>query len=97
MRSLWIPSVLIEGLKGNQRAVEIMNTLADENAIAIINDIVASEFLFHYIRLKSGVSPFTVKQSKRINEFITDREPWDFIEQFHILLWTGKRWKRPTI
>ncbi|WP_297476964.1 type II toxin-antitoxin system VapC family toxin [Thermococcus sp.] len=78
-------SVLIEGLKGNPEAVEIMNTLADENAIAIINDIVASEFLFHYIRLKSGVSPFTVKQYKRINEFITDREPWDFIEQFHIL------------
>ncbi len=57
-------SILIEGLKGNPEAVEIMNTLADENAIAIINDIVASEFLFHYLPLKSGVSPFTVKNSR---------------------------------
>ncbi|WP_010480121.1 type II toxin-antitoxin system VapC family toxin [Thermococcus zilligii] len=78
-------SVLIEGLKGNPEAVRILNLLAEKNAAAIINDIVVSEFLFHYIRLKSGVSPFTVKQRGEIKEFILEDEPWDFINQFHIL------------
>jgi predicted nucleic acid-binding protein len=44
-----------------------------------------SEFLFHYIRLKSGVSPLTVKSSGRVAEFINEHEPLDFIAQFHIL------------
>ena len=59
--------------------------MAEKNAVAIINDIVVSEFLFHYIRLKSGVSPFTVKQTGRIRDFILKDEPWDFINQFHVL------------
>lgn len=41
-------SVLIEGLKGNPKAVKILNYLADGGAVAIINDIVVSEFLFHF-------------------------------------------------
>ncbi|MBP1911062.1 type II toxin-antitoxin system VapC family toxin [Thermococcus stetteri] len=78
-------SVLIEGLKGNPEAVKILNYLADVGAVAIINDIVVSEFLFHYIRLKSGASPLTVKSSGKISEFIKEDEPLDFITQFHIL------------
>jgi predicted nucleic acid-binding protein len=78
-------SVLIEGLKGNPDAVKILYRLADEEAVAIVNDIVVSEFLFHYIRLKSGASPFTVKQAGRISEYILDNEPLDFINQFHII------------
>ncbi|WP_231855799.1 PIN domain-containing protein [Thermococcus peptonophilus] len=31
-------SVLIEGLKGNPKAVEVLNYLADTGAVAIIND-----------------------------------------------------------
>ncbi|ASJ03552.1 nucleotide-binding protein [Thermococcus profundus] len=78
-------SVLIEGLKGNPDAVRVLYILADEKAVAIINDIVVSEFLFHYIRLKSGASPFTIKQSGRISEYILDDEPLDFLNQFHII------------
>ena len=86
MREVFVDSsVLIEGLKGNPDAVGILYRLADENSVAIINDIVVSEFLFHYIRLKSGASPFTVKQSGKIPEFILEGEPLDFLDQFHII------------
>ncbi|WP_456394812.1 type II toxin-antitoxin system VapC family toxin [Thermococcus sp.] len=78
-------SVLVEGLKGHPDAVRILSFLADNDAVVIINDIVVSEFLFHYIRLKSGVSPLTVKKSERISDFILEDEPWDFLEQFHII------------
>ena len=55
-------SVLIEGLKGNPLAISLFEKLLRSDLIPVINDIVFSEFLFHYIALKTGVSPFTVKK-----------------------------------
>ncbi|NJE76301.1 PIN domain-containing protein [Thermococcus sp. ES12] len=78
-------SVLIEGLKGNPSAVALFEEILRQELIPVINDIVFSEFLFHYIALKTGVSPFTVKKRREIDEVLSPSEPKDFLEQFHVL------------
>ncbi len=55
-------SVLIEFVKGNVEAKRILDKLFELDAEVFINDIVFSEFVFHYISLKSGVSPLTLKE-----------------------------------
>ena len=78
-------SVLIEGLKGNPLAISLFEELLKSDLIPVINDIVFSEFIFHYIALKTGVSPFTIKKRGEIDGVILPGEPKDFIEQFHVL------------
>jgi len=79
MREVFVDSsVLIEGLKGNPDAVGIIYRLADENSVAIINDIVVSEFLFHYIRLKSGASPFTSSNPGKFRSLFSRMSRWTF-------------------
>ncbi len=78
-------SILIEGLKGHTLAVSLFEELLESDLVPVINDIVFSEFLFHYIALKTGMSPFTIKKRGEISSIILPEEPKDFIEQFHIL------------
>jgi predicted nucleic acid-binding protein len=78
-------SVLIEGLKGNPSAVSLFEELLNSNFVPVINDIVFSEFIFHYIALKTGVSPFTIKKRGEIGNVILTEEPKDFLDQFHVL------------
>ena len=78
-------SVLIEGLKGNPSAISLFEKVLKSGLIPVINDVVFSEFLFHYIALKTGVSPLTVKKRGEIGNVILPEEPKDFIDQFHIL------------
>ncbi|MDK2794989.1 MAG: uncharacterized protein PWQ58_188 [Archaeoglobaceae archaeon] len=78
-------SVLIEFVKGNERAKEILNRLLELNAEVYINDIVFSEFVFHYLSLKSGSSPLTMKGKKEVGKYINERDPKEFIDQFRIL------------
>jgi len=76
---------LIEGLKGHTLAVSLFEELIESDLVPVINDIVFSEFLFHYIALKTGMSPFTIKKRGEISSIILPGEPKDFIEQFHTL------------
>ena len=78
-------SVLIEFVKGNEQAGEILSCLLELNAEAYINDIVFSEFVFHYISLKSGLSPLTMKGKKKVGKYINEKDPREFIDQFRIL------------
>ncbi len=78
-------SVLVEFVKGNERAKEILNRLLELDAEVYINDIVFSEFVFHYISLKSGLSPLTMKGKKEVGKYINERDPKEFIDQFRVL------------
>ncbi|SEV80913.1 Predicted nucleic acid-binding protein, contains PIN domain [Thermococcus thioreducens] len=62
-----------------------MRRFQNKGMVPLINDIVFSEFLFHYIALKTGRSPFTIKKRGEMSTVILSNEPKDFIEQFHIL------------
>ncbi len=55
------------------------------DAEVYINDIVFSEFVFHYISLKSGLSPLTMKGKKEVGKYINERDPKEFIDQFRVL------------
>ena len=58
-------SLLIEAEKGN--FTEFLNGLYFDNATQLcINDIVVSEFLFHFIGLQTGKAPLTIKERKEI-------------------------------
>jgi len=78
-------SVLVEFVKGNERAREILNRLLELGAEVYINDIVFSEFIFHYISLKSGLSPLTMKGKKEVGKYINEMDPREFIDQFRVL------------
>ena len=78
-------SVLVEFVKGNDEAKRVLHKLSEVDAEVFINDIVFSEFVFHYISLKSGVSPLAVKEKRRIGEYLGEEEPFDFINQFGVL------------
>ncbi len=62
-------SLLIEAEKGN--FTEFLNDLYFDNATQLcINDIVVSEFLFHFIGLQTGKAPLTIKERKEIASVI---------------------------
>ena len=84
-------SVLVEYLKGNSIAVNLLTGLQEISTInGFINDIVVSEFLFHYISIKSNLSPFTIKKNGTIKDYITYDSPKDFLDQFNILTVTSE-------
>ena len=62
-------SLQVEAEKGN--FTEILHDLYFNSTVSLCtNDIVLSEFLFHFIRLQTGKSPMTVKEKKEISQII---------------------------
>lgn len=58
-------SLLIEAEKGN--FTKFLQDLYFNNSMQLcINDIVVSEFLFHFIGLQTGKPPLTIKEKKEI-------------------------------
>jgi len=76
-------SVLIEYVKGNK--AELLEQLFSHNINLYINDIVYSEFMFHFLALVSEKSPLTLKMNSGINKVLTDFSPIDFLEGIEIL------------
>ncbi len=61
-------SVIVEYLKGNEKAIGLINTiLGKTNFKAYTNDIVYSEVAYVFIRTKSGKSHLTLKKDKSTN------------------------------
>ena len=55
-------SVIVEYLKENERAVNLMDTILNRTDLEVyINDVVYSEVAYVYIRTKSGKSHLTLK------------------------------------
>jgi len=60
-------SVIVEYLKDNKRAVDLMNAILGRVDLeAYVNDVVYSEVAYIYIRTKSGKSHLTLKKDKSI-------------------------------
>jgi len=76
-------SVLIEHIKGNK--IGLIERLIIGNNRLFINSIVYSEFLYHFISIVSGKSPFTIKQKKEVKKLLELYEPIDFLNQFEFL------------
>ena len=58
-------SVLVEFVKGNDEAKRILRKLSEVDVEVFINDIVFSEFVFHYISLKGSVNSRGSKVCKK--------------------------------
>ncbi len=85
MKAFFDSSALIEFIKGNKKAVALFYELSKMDVESYINDIVFSEFIFHYISLTSGTSAINVKKKGKIDTFIKENQPRDFLDQFKIL------------
>ncbi len=85
MKVFFDSSVLIEFIKGNKKASKLFYELSKLDVDGYINDIVFSEFIFHYISLTSGISAINVKKKGKISKFIKENEPKEFLDQFKIL------------
>ena len=60
-------SVIVEYLKDNERAVDLMNAILNRIDLeAYVNDVVYSEVAYIYIRTKSGKSHLTLKKNKSV-------------------------------
>ena len=62
-------SLLIEAEKGN--FTDFLHDLYFDSSVQLcINDIIVSEFLFHFIGLQTGKAPLTIKEKKEISKVI---------------------------
>ena len=62
-RSFMVDStVLVEHLKGNPEATELLEALIEGDGEGYINETVASEVIFVYLKLKTGRSFRTLKK-----------------------------------
>ncbi len=84
MKILLDTSVLIEYIKGNKTKL-LENLLLEEKSKLYINDIIYSKFMFHFISVVSGKSPFTLKTKKEISKLLSNYEPLHFLENFEVL------------
>ena len=76
-------SVLIEYIKGTK--TELLEELIINKYSLYISTIVYSEFMFHFISVTTGKSPFTIKKKKDIKNILERYEPIKFLEFFEIL------------
>ncbi len=76
--------VLIEYLKGNGIAFFDKLILSKLHKL-YINQIVVSEFLFHYIAIHAQKSPLSAKKGNTIQNIIEQFNPQTFIEDFNLV------------
>ncbi len=76
-------SVLIEYIKGTK--TELLEELIINKYSLYISTIVYSEFMFHFISVTTGKSPFTIKKKKKIKNILETYEPIKFLKLFEIL------------
>ncbi|MEO6731034.1 MAG: type II toxin-antitoxin system VapC family toxin [Ferruginibacter sp.] len=77
-------SILIESEKGNFS--DFLHDLYFDPSIQLcINDIVLSEFLFHFIGLQSGKAPLTIKEKKAISAIIEIYSEDELLKNFEFI------------
>ncbi len=76
-------SVLVEYLKGNN--ADFYEQLIAGDHLLFINQVVVSEYLFHFVALNANKSPLSVKTSGQIAETFADLNPYDLMPGcFHL-------------
>jgi len=83
MKILVDTSILIEYIKGTK--TELLENLIKDKHQLYINGIIYSEFMFHFISVISGKSPFTLKKKKAVADILNEYEPIEFLQLFEIL------------
>ena len=84
MKILLDTSVLIEYIKGSRTKL-LESLINNEKNKLYINDIVYSEFMFHFLSVISGKSPFTLKKKNEISNLLLKYDPIEFLENFIIV------------
>ena len=78
-------SVLIEYMKGNERADKIMRKMESERASTCINAIVTSEIIYIYIRDRANRSTEELRRSPDIVKRVDLSALLQFIESVNVL------------
>ncbi len=78
-------SILIEYIKGTKTKLLELEELIIRKYPLSINTIIYSKFMFHFISITTGKSPFTIKNKKEIKNILEKYEPIKFLEFFEIL------------
>ncbi|CAB49719.1 type II toxin-antitoxin system VapC family toxin [Pyrococcus abyssi] len=86
MTSFMIDSTLIiEHLKGNPIARKILEVLIDSDVNVYINDVVASEVIFIYLKLTTGKSYLTLKKNPVIVRSVDKTSVYELLGMFKFL------------
>lgn len=70
-------SVLVEYLKGNH--ADFYEQLIAGDHLLFINQVVVSEYLFHFVALNANKSLLSVKTSRQIAETFANLNPYDLM------------------
>jgi uncharacterized protein len=77
-------SVLVEYAKKNK--TKLLNSLLENDSVkCYINETVASEFLFQFIKFNTSKAPATVKSAKKIKEVFDNNSNYLLINLFEFL------------
>jgi len=73
-------SVLVEYLKGKH--INFYEKMIIDKHLLFVNQVVVSEFLFHFIALSANKSPLSVKMSGQISESFGKKNLFDMLPGF---------------
>lgn len=77
-------SILIEYVKNNK--VTLLDSLIDDKLSSrYINEIIISEFYFHFLKLSAGKAPASLQSSDRIKEVPESNKNYLLINVFEFL------------
>ncbi|CAD5244708.1 type II toxin-antitoxin system VapC family toxin [Thermococcus camini] len=86
MRSFMVDStVFVEHLKGNPKATNILEALIEESVAGYINETVASEVIFIYLKLKTGKSFRTLKKKPELVRAVQKEPVYELLSLFRFL------------
>lgn len=86
MRSFMVDStVLVEHLKGNPKATELLEALIEGDVEGYINETVALEAIFVYLKLKTGRSFRTLKKKPDLIKAIQKGPVYELLSLFKFL------------
>ena len=86
MRSFMVDStVLVEHLKGNPEATELLEALIEGDVEGYINETVASEVIFVYLKLKTGRSFRTLKKKPDLVKAVQKGPVYELLSLFKFL------------
>ncbi|NJE60224.1 type II toxin-antitoxin system VapC family toxin [Thermococcus sp. 21S7] len=86
MKSFMVDStVFVEHLKGNPTATDILEALIEESVAGYINETVASEVVFIYLKLKTGKSFRTLKKKPELVRTVQKGPVYGLLSLFRFL------------
>ena len=86
MKSFMVDStVLVEHLKGNPEATEILEAIVEENVAGYINETVASEVIFIYLKFTTGRSFRTLKKRPELVKAVRKEPVYELLSLFRFL------------